>query len=131
MGTVPEDADMKKAAIALMAFCVAAAAAPQARADDRAVWGAVAGAIIGYQLSRDHGHPGHRGHPGYPPVVVGGYGGYYPGATYPQPLPQPHPRWQHPGYGLHPGYVPPLVCHKIPVYNTWGQLTHYQQICRR
>lgn len=127
MGYFPEDIDMKKSIVAVMAFCVAAAVAPRAQADDRAVWGAVAGAVIGYQLSRDRGHNPTVG------VVIGGLGGYhqgyYPrhphqGGYYPGAVPAPH-------YHNHGYYVPPLVCHKIPVYDGWGRLMHYQQICRR
>lgn len=120
---------MKKTLIAVIALSLAAAGfAPAAQADDRAVVGALVGAVIGYQLSRDrghdHGHHGHHGHRHYPPVSV--VIGVPPPVVY-SPAPYPPPNYPYP----YPEYVRPLVCHKIPVYDHWGNLTHYQQICRR
>lgn len=117
---------MKKTLIAGIALSIAAAGfTPAAQADDRAVVGALVGAWIGYELSRDrgHGHPGHN-RP-YPPVVIG----------YPPPPPRYYPpvtNYPPPNYPYpYPEYVRPLTCYKIPVYDHWGNLTHYQQICQR
>ena len=116
---------MKKTLIAVIALSLATVGlAPAARADDRAVAGAILGAVIGYQLSRDRGpNHGHHGHRHYPPVSV--VIGAPPPVYYPNPYPPPN--YPYP----YPEYVRPLVCYKVPVYDHWGNLTHYQQICRR